>query len=38
MIGWTITFLINAIIAEYLGFSGIADTAVNIAWDLEFNS
>ena len=32
MIGWALTFLIVAIIAGVLGFSGIAGTAVNIAW------
>lgn len=34
MIGWALTFLIVAIIAGVLGFSGIAGTAVNIAWIL----
>jgi len=34
MIGWAATFLIIAIIAGVLGFSGIAGTAVNIAWVL----
>ncbi|MFO7555883.1 MAG: DUF1328 domain-containing protein [Desulfobacterales bacterium] len=34
MIGWAVTFLIIAIIAGLLGFSGIAGTAVNIAWIL----
>jgi uncharacterized membrane protein YtjA (UPF0391 family) len=34
MIGWAVTFLIIAIIAGVLGFSGIAGTAVNIAWIL----
>ncbi len=34
MISWAITFLIIAIIAAVLGFSGIAGTAVNIAWIL----
>tara|TARA_R110001583_G_scaffold132517_1_gene284494 strand:+ start:344 stop:508 length:165 start_codon:yes stop_codon:yes gene_type:complete len=34
MIGWAVTFLIIAIIAAALGFSGIAGTAVNIAWIL----
>ena len=32
MIGWAVTFLIVAIIAGALGFSGIAGTATNIAW------
>lgn len=34
MIGWAVTFLIIAIIAGVLGFTGIAGTAVNIAWIL----
>jgi uncharacterized membrane protein YtjA (UPF0391 family) len=34
MIGWAVTFLIIAIIAAVFGFSGIAGTAVNIAWIL----
>lgn len=34
MFGWAITFLIVALIAAVLGFSGIAGTAVNIAWIL----
>tara|TARA_R110001583_G_scaffold40092_2_gene128317 strand:- start:72 stop:236 length:165 start_codon:yes stop_codon:yes gene_type:complete len=34
MIGWAATFLIIAIIAGVLGFSGIAGTAINIAWIL----
>lgn len=34
MIGWAVTFLIIAIIAGVLGFSGIAGSAVNIAWIL----
>ena len=34
MIGWAITFLIIALITAVLGFSGIAETAVNIAWIL----
>ena len=34
MIGWAVTFLIVAIIAGVLGFSGIAGTAVQIAWIL----
>ena len=34
MINWSVTFLIIALIAAVLGFSGIAGTAVNIAWIL----
>jgi uncharacterized membrane protein YtjA (UPF0391 family) len=34
MLSWAVTFLIIAIIAGVLGFSGIAGTAVNIAWIL----
>lgn len=34
MINWAITFLIVAIIAGLLGFSGIAGAATNIAWIL----
>ena len=34
MISWAITFFVIAIIAAVLGFSGIAGTAVNIAWML----
>ena len=34
MISWAVTFLIIAIIAAVFGFSGIAGTAVNIAWIL----
>jgi uncharacterized membrane protein YtjA (UPF0391 family) len=34
MIGWAATFLVIAIIAGVLGFSGIAGTAVNLAWIL----
>jgi len=34
MIGWALTFLIIAIIAGIFGFTGIAGTAVNIAWIL----
>jgi uncharacterized membrane protein YtjA (UPF0391 family) len=34
MLGWAVTFLIVAIVAGLLGFSGIAGTAVNIAWIL----
>jgi uncharacterized membrane protein YtjA (UPF0391 family) len=32
MISWAVTFFIIAIIAAVLGFSGIAGTAVNLAW------
>jgi uncharacterized membrane protein YtjA (UPF0391 family) len=31
MLGWTVTFLIIALIAALLGFSGIAGTAVGLA-------
>jgi uncharacterized membrane protein YtjA (UPF0391 family) len=34
MLSWAVTFLIIAIIAGVLGFSGIAGTATNIAWIL----
>lgn len=34
MLSWAITFFVIAIIAALLGFSGIAGTAVNIAWIL----
>lgn len=34
MFNWAITFLVIAIIAAVLGLSGIAGTAVNIAWTL----
>jgi uncharacterized membrane protein YtjA (UPF0391 family) len=34
MFSWAVTFLIIAIIAAVLGFSGIAGTAVNLAWIL----
>ncbi|MGB3222900.1 MAG: DUF1328 domain-containing protein [Desulforhopalus sp.] len=34
MIGWAVTFLIIALVAGVLGFSGIAGAAVNIAWIL----
>jgi len=34
MISWAVTFLVIALIAAVLGFSGIAGTAVNIAWML----
>lgn len=32
MISWAVTFLIIAIVAALLGFSGIAGAATNIAW------
>ena len=34
MFGWAIMFLIVALVAAVLGFSGLAGTAVNIAWIL----
>ena len=34
MIYWAAVFLIIALVAAVLGFSGIAGTAVNIAWIL----
>lgn len=34
MFGWALMFLIIAIVAGVLGFSGIAGTAVDIAWIL----
>lgn len=34
MIGWAATFLIVALIAAVLGFTGIAGIATNIAWIL----
>lgn len=34
MLNWAVTFLVIAIIAAILGFSGIAGAAVNIAWAL----
>jgi uncharacterized membrane protein YtjA (UPF0391 family) len=34
MISWAVTFLVIALIAAFLGFSGIAGTAVHIAWIL----
>ncbi len=34
MISWAVTFLVIALIAAVLGFSGIAGTAVHIAWIL----
>ncbi len=32
MIGWAATFLVIALVAAVLGFSGIAGVATNIAW------
>ena len=34
MLSWAVTFLIVAVVAALFGFSGIAGTAVNIAWIL----
>ena len=34
MLGWALTFLIIALVAGALGFSGIAGAATNIAWIL----
>jgi len=34
MLSWAVTFLVIALIAAVLGFSGIAGAAVNIAWIL----
>lgn len=34
MIGWAATFLVIAIVAAVLGFTGIAGLATNIAWIL----
>lgn len=34
MFNWAIIFLVIAIVAALLGFSGIAGTATNIAWIL----
>lgn len=34
MLSWAVTFFVIALIAALLGFSGIAGTAVNIAWAL----
>ncbi|MCI3953319.1 MAG: hypothetical protein K0R53_2819 [Burkholderiales bacterium] len=34
MLSWAVTFFVIAIIAALLGFTGIAGTAVNIAWIL----
>ena len=32
MLGWALTFLVLALIAGLLGFSGIAGASANIAW------
>lgn len=32
MLSWALTFLVIAIIAALLGFSGVAGAATNIAW------
>lgn len=32
MISWAVTFFVIALIAAVMGFSGIAGTAVNLAW------
>jgi uncharacterized membrane protein YtjA (UPF0391 family) len=34
MFSWAIVFLVIALIAAVFGFSGLAGTAVNIAWIL----
>ena len=34
MLSWAVTLLVIALIAAVLGFSGIAGTAVNLAWIL----
>jgi uncharacterized membrane protein YtjA (UPF0391 family) len=34
MLGWAVVFLVVGLVAAVLGFSGIAGTAVNIAWIL----
>jgi len=34
MFGWAITFLIIGLVAALFGFTGLAGTAVNIAWIL----
>lgn len=34
MIGWAATFLIIALVAAVLGFTGVAGVATNIAWIL----
>lgn len=34
MFNWALTFLVVAIIAAVLGFSGVAGAATNIAWIL----
>ncbi len=34
MLSWAVTFFIIALVAAVLGFTGIAGTAINIAWAL----
>ena len=34
MFGWAVTFLIIGLVAALFGFTGLAGTAVNIAWIL----
>jgi uncharacterized membrane protein YtjA (UPF0391 family) len=34
MFSWAVVFLVVALVAALLGFSGVAGTAVNIAWIL----
>jgi len=34
MLSWAVTFFVIALIAAFLGFSGIAGAAANIAWIL----
>ena len=34
MISWAVTFFVIALIAAVFGFTGLAGTAVNIAWIL----
>lgn len=34
MLSWAVTFLVIALIAAVLGFSGVAGAATNIAWIL----
>lgn len=34
MMNWALIFLVIAIVAALLGFTGVAGTAVNIAWIL----
>jgi uncharacterized membrane protein YtjA (UPF0391 family) len=34
MMSWAVTFLIIALVAALFGFTGLAGTAVNIAWIL----